>query len=191
MTEIIELETSRLRLRQWRQEDFPAFASLNADAEAMQFYSDVLSTEESNVLGHKFESLISDRGWGFWAVELKESKKFIGFVGLNEPAYKLPVTPCVEVGWRMAKIYWGNGYATEAANAVLAVAFENIGLSEVFAFTPVSNKKSLAVMVRLGMIDTSNNFEHPLVPENSSLSLHALYKIDKQYWLKIQQHRIS
>ena len=183
MTEIIEFETSRLRLRQWRAADFPAFAEMNADTDVMKYYPDILSTSDSDVLAHKFKSFISDRGWGFWAVEIIESKKFIGFVGLNEPTYSLPVSPCMEIGWRIAKEYWGNGYATEAAREVLALALDRLGMPEVYSFTPVSNEKSMAVMERIGMINTMLNFDHPVVPKNSSLREHVLYKADKEDWM--------
>lgn len=183
MTEIIEIDTSRLRLRQWRQEDYPAFASMNADAQVMQYFPKVLSAEESNVLADKFNSMLFERSWGFWAVEIKDTKKFIGFVGLNEPDYKLPVTPCVEVGWRIAKEYWGNGFATEAANAALAVAFDQLDLPEVYSFTPILNTKSIAVMRRLDMVDMLVEFEHPLVPVGNPLRTHVLYRIDKTIWM--------
>lgn len=167
----------------------PVFGRLNADPDVMKYYPGALSAEESNALAQQFELLISDRGWGFWATEVIDQKRFIGFVGLHEPIYHLPVTPCVEIGWRIAKEYWGKGYATEAAEAVLAVAFEKLELPEVYSFTPVSNKKSQAVMERLRMVNTMTNFEHPLVPVNSPLRKHVLYKIERQSWLqkRVQQ----
>ena len=183
MAKIIEIETKRLKLRQWREEDLPAFASLNADPVVLEYYPGVMSSGESHAMAKKFKSLIADRGWGFWAVEKPDEQKFIGFVGLHEPTYDLPVTPCVEIGWRLAKEHWGNGYATEAAKEVLAVAFMKLDMPVVYSFTSVLNKKSQAVMQRLGMTDTRNNFEHPMVPENSSLREHVLYKIDKQGWV--------
>ncbi|WP_455199322.1 GNAT family N-acetyltransferase [Kaarinaea lacus] len=182
MMGLIEIETQRLKLRQWKKEDRPLFAKINADPEVMQFYPSVLDEKESEDLAEKIELLIKEKGWGFWAVEVKNENKFIGFVGLHEPEYDLPITPCTEIGWRLAKEYWGIGYATEAAKACLEVAFIELGLSEVYSFTPTSNKKSQAVMERLGMVNTNNNFDHPMVPENSSLSEHLLYKIDKQEW---------
>jgi RimJ/RimL family protein N-acetyltransferase len=182
MAKIIEIETQRLKLRQWRQEDWPAFAKLNADPVVMTYFPKILSAEESTAMAQKMESLISERGWGFWAVERRGENQFIGFVGLHKPIYELPVTPCVEIGWRLAKEYWGYGYATEAANASLQVAFEQLNLSEVFAFTPVANKKSQAVMQRIGMLDMMRNFEHPMIPENHPLREHVLYKIDQQTW---------
>lgn len=108
----------------------------------------------------------------------------MGFVGLHETTYDLPVTPCVEISWRLAKKYWGKGYATEAAKASLAVAFTTLELYEIFSFTSVLNKKSRAVMERLRMTNTQENFEHPIIPKNHPLREHVLYQINKQQWSK-------
>ena len=183
MAEVIELQTERLIMRQWRKEDWSEFAKLNADPVVMEYYPSILSTEESNVMAQKIESLLSKRGWGFWAVESISEKTFMGFVGLHEPTYDLPVTPCVEVGWRLAKEYWGKGYATEAAKASLDFAFKKLNLSEVYSFASVSNRKSWAVMERLKMVNTKENFEHPDIPKNNLLREHVLYKITKQEWV--------
>ena len=181
---IIEIETKRLKLRQWKMEDRAFFAGINADPIVMKYYPDILSAKESNDMAQKFESLIAKRGWGFWAVEKMDEDKFIGFVGLHEPTYDLPVTPCVEIGWRLAREYWGHGYASEAAQASLGIAFDRVGLSEVYSFTSVSNKKSRAVMEKLGMVNTNKNFKHPMISAKSQLQEHVLYKIDKQHWMK-------
>jgi len=182
MTDIIEIETERLRLRQWKKEDFPAFAKLNADGEVMEFYPALLNERESNDMALRFEALIAYSGWGFWVVEKLDDNAFVGFVGLHEPTYDLPVTPCVEIGWRLAKEYWGQGYATEAARASLCVAFGMLDLPEVYSFTSVLNKKSQAVMERLGMINMCRNFDHPMIPEDSPLREHVLYKINRENW---------
>ena len=182
MTEIIEIETERLRLRQWKKKDFPAFVELNADTDVMKYYPSVLNEEESNDMARRFEALIAHRGWGFWVVERLDEKKFMGFVGLHEPTYDLPVTPCVEIGWRLAKIYWGQGYATEAAKASLDIAFEKLNLPEVYSFASVLNKKSQAVMERLGMIKMNKNFGHPMIPEDSPLREHVLYTMTREDW---------
>jgi RimJ/RimL family protein N-acetyltransferase len=184
MTEIIELKTERLRLRQWKQEDFSAFAKLNADPEVMKYYPDILNQEESNDMARRFEALITYRGWGFWVVEKLDEKAFMGFVGLHEPTYDLPVTPCVEIGWRLSREYWGHGYASEAAKASLAVAFEKLDLPEVYSFTSGLNKKSQAVMERLGMVNMNENFDHPMIPKDSALREHVLYKIDRKSWME-------
>ncbi len=184
MTEIIELKTGRLRLRQWKQEDYPAFAKLNADPEVMKYYPEMLNEKDSNDMAQRFEALLAYRGWGFWVVEKLDEKKFMGFVGLHEPTYDLPITPCVEIGWRLAKEYWGYGYASEAAKASLAVAFKKLDLPEVYSFTSVLNKKSQAVMEKLGMVNMKQNFDHPMIPKDSPLREHVLYKIDKQGWME-------
>jgi RimJ/RimL family protein N-acetyltransferase len=108
----------------------------------------------------------------------------MGFVGLNEPTYELPVTPCVEIGWKLAKKYWGCGYVSEAAKASLAVAFEKLDLPEVYSFTSALNKKSQAVMERIGMINMNTNFDHPMIPKGSPLREHVLYRIDKEDWVE-------
>lgn len=182
MSEVVELRTDRLLLRQWKEEDFPLFARMTSDPIVMQYYPGTLSEDESNAMASKIRALISERSWGFWAVETIQENIFIGFVGLHKPTYDLPVTPCVEVGWRLGKEYWGNGYATEAARESLRFAFEELVLDEVYSFASVSNKKSRSVMARLNMSNTGNNFEHPIIPEGHALREHVLYKITKEQW---------
>ena len=148
-------------------------------------YDKILHSKEASK-DQKIEALIHERGWGFWAVEHCDEHQFIGFVGLHMPQYDLPVTPCVEIGWRLAKEYWGRGYATEAAHASLEVAFEQLNLPEVYSFASVANKKSQAVMQRIGMSNTMNNFEHPMIPEGHYLREHVLYKINQKSWLENQ-----
>ena len=182
MSEPIELSTDRLILRQWKESDFLPFSRINADPVVMEYYPSTLSKNESNAMANKLKALISDWSWGFWAVEVKEENKFIGFVGLHKPNYDLSVTPCVEVGWRLGKEFWGKGYATEAAKESLRFAFEELSLSEIYSFTSMSNEKSRAVMERLNMINTGENFEHPIIPEGHHLREHVLYKITKEHW---------
>ena len=182
MIEPVEIKTQRLLLRQWRTEDLEDFASLNSDPEVMKYLPKALSVDESNNLADKIINLISENGWGFWAVETMDENSFIGFVGLHEPKYDLPVKPCIEIGWRLAKKYWGSGYATEAGNASLEFAFKNLNLNEIYSFTSVANKKSQAVMERLKLVNTNYNFDHPSIPVNSQYREHVLYKIDKENW---------
>lgn len=187
---VIELNTDRLLLRQWREEDLPSFAEINADPKVMEFYPDLLSTQESDAAAGKFSRLISENGWGFWAVETISERQFIGLVGLHKPTFSLPFGPCVEIGWRVGSTYWGKGYATEAARACLDFAFDQLDLSEVFAFTSVANMKSRAVMERLSMVDMQANFNHPSLPHNSPLCEHVVYKINLPQW-RLKQRTIS
>lgn len=177
-----ELDTERLRLRQWKGGDFPVFAELNSDPVVMEYFPALLQPEESDAMAERCRQLIAERGWGFWAVSLKDSGSFIGFVGLHKPKCNLPFSPCVEVGWRLHKLHWGKGYATEAATEALRFTFEILSLDELVAFTTISNLRSRSVMERLGMTDTHNDFKHPDVEPGHPVSEHVLYKITRSEW---------
>ncbi|MGR3976540.1 GNAT family N-acetyltransferase [Acinetobacter sp. 1207_04] len=174
--QLIELETERLKLRAWQESDLQPFAELNADKDVMHYFPSVLTREQSDNLADKFQHLILDHGWGFWAVELKVTGQFIGFTGLNIQPEQFIFSPCVEIGWRFAKQYWHQGYATEAAKACLKFAFETLQLKEVVSFTAVHNTASEHVMQRLGM-QAMFEFNHPALTQESPLSRHILYKI--------------
>ncbi len=176
MPDVIEFDTERLMLRQWCAADRAPFAALNADPQVMACFPAPLTRAQSDALADRCEALIATRGWGFWAVALKASGEFIGFVGLHEPAGALPFAPCVEIGWRLARDHWGRGLATEAARGALEVGFGTLGLEEIVAFTTVGNHRSRALMERLGM-HASNTFEHPDLPAGHPLRRHCLYRM--------------
>lgn len=178
----IQLETSRLILRQWKTSDFKSFANLTADHDVMRYFPSVLSQRESDELANKFQTLIAENGWGFWAVELKNTHDFIGFVGLQNLPTQFGFSPCVEIGWRLAKQYWHQGYATEAAQACLKFAFEQLALEEVVSFTAKLNVPSQKVMQRLNMQYISE-FNHPKLESKHPLASHVLYQISKQDYL--------
>lgn len=180
--QLIQPHTQRLLLRQWTAQDRVAFATLNADAEVMRYFPKPLTRAESDQLAEKLETLIADRGWGLWAVELKETSAFLGFVGLHETSAALPFPPTVEVGWRLNRPFWGHGYATEAAQAALRVGFEQLGLDEIVSMTALQNVRSQAVMERLGMLRDTQTFEHPAVPAETGLREHCLYRLQKSVW---------
>ncbi|HEY5602819.1 MAG TPA: GNAT family N-acetyltransferase [Gammaproteobacteria bacterium] len=182
---IIESDTARLRLRQWRASDREPFAALNADPRVMEFFPSLLDRAASDALAQRCESIITEQGWGFWAVELKTNGEFIGFVGLNMPAYELPFSPCVEIGWRLAFQHWGKGFAAEAARAALQAGFEMLGFAEIVAFTAVQNVRSRAVMQRLGMREDAKTFDHPNIPVGSPLGQHCLYRLPRERWMVV------
>lgn len=176
MTHVRELETQRLLLRQWRDSDYSAFALMSADAETMRYFPSTLTEQESHSMADRCRALIEQRGWGFWVAEYKATQEFIGFIGLHVPSAELPFSPCVEIGWRLARHAWGKGLATEGATAVLDFAFRGLGLSEVVAFTALNNSRSERVMQRLGMVRDALSFEHPSLPEGHALRKHVLYR---------------
>lgn len=183
---ISRVETKRLTLRQWQSSDYAIFAEMNADPIVMRYFPKLLSKETSNIIANKCQQLMRDNGWGFWAVSVKDAAKnnspFIGMVGLNKIHPDMPFASGVEIGWRLHKDYWGQGYATEAARAALRFAFSELALDEVVAFTAVINKHSQLIMQRIGMTDTHQDFEHPMLDSKHCLAKHVLYKITKQQW---------
>ncbi len=179
MLKPIEVCTERLNLRQWRTADREPFAQLNADPRVMEFFPNPLDRAASDALADRIEANIRDRGWGFWATEIRETQEFIGFVGLNIPIVELPFSPCVEVGWRLAFPYWGKGYACEAAREALRIGFEVLQLNEIVSFTALHNQRSRAVMERLNMREMPATFLHPSLPIGHPLAEHCLYKLSR------------
>ena len=182
MSNIIEIETPRLRLRQWHHSDREPFAAMNTDGRVMQYFPAPLSREASDAMVERCQRLIEQRGWGLWAVERKDAQCFIGFVGLHIPVPELPCSPCVEVGWRLAHEHWGQGFASEAAAEALSFGFESLMLPEIVSFTTPHNHRSVAVMQRLGMVRDPQTFEHPSVPPGSDLREHCLYRLSARCW---------
>ena len=174
---VIVVETERLRLRTWKPEDREPFARMNADSRVMEFFPGVLSRSESDALADRIETHFSERGFTFFAAELRESEEFIGFVGLAEPSFDTHFTPCVEIGWRLVSDHWGRGLATEAARAVLRHGFEALRMREIVSFTVPGNVRSRRVMEKIGMTrDPVDDFDHPGLPEGHHLRRHVLYR---------------
>lgn len=175
---VVELRTERLLLRQWRDADLDPFAALNADPETMRFFPAPLPREESDALAERARTHIDEAGWGLWAVEVAGGAPFVGFVGLSRPSFEARFTPAVEVGWRLDRAHWGQGYATEAGRAALAFGFEELGLDEIVSFTSQVNEPSIRVMQRLGMThDSADDFDHPRVAPGNWLRQHVLYRL--------------
>lgn len=172
------IKTKRLVLRQWTDDDLPQFAVMNADPEVMEYFPAPLSTEKSNQLAERIRIELQEKEYGFWAVEVQGGAPFIGFIGLHRTNFDAPFCPCVEIGWRLAKEHWGNGYASEGAKASLEYAFNNLQLPEVLSFTAETNKRSQKVMEKIGMKqDPSGSFDHPMVPDAHPIKPHVLYRL--------------
>jgi RimJ/RimL family protein N-acetyltransferase len=174
------VETERLALRDWHEADRAPFAEMNADPAVMEFFYRPLSGAESDVLVDRFQAELDERGYCPWAVEELSTGAFIGFVGLHAvPAY-LPLAPGTEVGWRLARQYWGLGYATEAGAAAVRFGFGTLDLDRIVSFTSVLNLRSRRVMERLGMSrDEAGDFDHPNIPDGHPLRAHVLYTLDR------------
>ncbi|HEX6487973.1 MAG TPA: GNAT family N-acetyltransferase [Candidatus Dormibacteraeota bacterium] len=173
-------------LRRWRDSDRAPFAELNADPAVVEFFPYGLTPAESDALIERIERGFERHGYGLWAVEVPGVTPFAGFVGLAYHDFPAHFTPCVEVGWRLAREHWGHGYATEGGAAALRFGFERHGLDEIVSMTAAGNLRSRAVMERLGMTrDPADDFDHPNVPEGSPLRAHVLYRLTKARWATV------
>jgi 3-dehydroquinate dehydratase/shikimate dehydrogenase len=181
------LHTKRLILRPWPTEDLIPFAEMNADPKVMEHFPSTLTFEQSESLMKNNREHFQTYGWGPWTAHLVDSDAFIGYIGLKTVPYPTHFTPAIEVGWRLKTAYWGKGYATEGALECLKYGFEILHLKEIVSFTTTTNKKSQAVMVRLGMsYNPKDDFAHPKLPLDHPLSLHVLYRLTSQEWFAKQ-----
>ena len=180
---IPRLETDRLVLREWLEEDLEPFAAMNGDPAVTEFLSSPLERSASDALVGRIREHWTSDGIGLWAVERRADGAFLGFTGLTPPNFVAAFTPCVEVGWRFATFAWGQGYATEAGAAALRFGFDERQLDEIVSFTTVANVRSRAVMERLGMSrDPADDFDHPNLPPDHPLRPHVLYRLFRVVW---------
>jgi RimJ/RimL family protein N-acetyltransferase len=171
------LRTERLLMRRWQDADRAPFATMNADPEVTRYFRGRLDRAASDQLVDRIEARFDEQGFGLWALELPGTAEFIGcFTGLNPMPGGVPGEGGMEVGWRLARSAWHQGYATEAAAAALDVAFTGAGLPELWSMTPVLNEPSQAVMRRLGMTRHSY-FEHPRIEPGHPLRPHVVYRL--------------
>jgi RimJ/RimL family protein N-acetyltransferase len=170
------IRTERLIMRRWRDSDREPFAALNGDAETMRYFPATLDRAASDTFVDRIELRFAQLGYGLWALEVAATGQFIGYTGLNPMPAEVPGAGGMEIGWRLARHAWHQGYATEAARAALNVAFDGAGLAEVWSMTAVLNEPSQAVMRRIGMTEFGF-FEHPLVPPASPLRRHVVYRL--------------
>jgi RimJ/RimL family protein N-acetyltransferase len=180
-----DLTTDRLVLRRWRSSDRIPFTRLNADLRVMEYFPNLLTPADSRIMIERIEAHFVHYRFGLWAAELRETAAFVGYIGLNVPAFDPPFTtntnPLVEIGWRLAHDYWGRGLATEGARAVLHHAFKSLSLTEIVAFTVPANQRSRRVMEKLAMThDPADDFDHPRLEEGHPLRRHVLYRIRTQ-----------
>ncbi|HRC85523.1 MAG TPA: GNAT family N-acetyltransferase [Thermoanaerobaculia bacterium] len=142
----MELLTPRLRLRSFRESDLDAYAEMCADPEVAEFLGGPLDRVESwrhmaMILGHW-----QLRGFGLWAAELRASGELVGRLGCWRPEG----WPALEVGWSLARKFWGQGLAHEGAEASLRFAFENLAVDRVVSLIHPKNVRSIALAERLG-----------------------------------------
>ena len=170
------IRTQRLLMRRWRDSDRGPFAAMNADPEVMRYFPETLGRPASDGYVDRIEALFQRQGFGLWALEQAATGRFLGFTGLNPMPPGVPGAGGMEVGWRLARHAWHQGFATEAGTAALDVAFRGAGLAEVWSMTAVLNEPSQAVMRRLGMT-LYGHFDHPRIEAGHPVRPHVVYRI--------------
>lgn len=176
------ITTSRLNIRNWREDDISSLIQMNQDEEVMKYFPSIMSEEASLHFFKRVQQHFTKNGFGLFVIEDVTSREFLGFTGFMIAEFESSFTPCVEIGWRFRKQFWGRGYATEAAKACLDYGFTKLKFEKVFSFTSIHNKKSEAVMQRIGMHKTGE-FKHPKIAEDHRLCLHVNYIIHKSDYL--------
>ena len=177
------IETARLVLRAWQPEDLLPLVAVNQDSRVMEFLGPALEAAQTKAMLDRFSAHLQKYGYGPLVCVLKETGVCIGVVGLHVPQFEAAFMPCTEILWRLGPSYWGKGYATEAAQAVLQAAFDDYGLPEVVAFTALPNLRSQRVMERLGMRqDPKYDFNHPKLSPPHPLSFHVFYRITREQY---------
>src|SRR5215471_18267067 len=149
----------QVTLRQWRDSDLELYAAMNADAEVMRYFPSLFTYEQSKSSLVRQRTLIEERGWGLWALDV--DGVFAGSTGLAIPGFEAPFMPCVEVGWRLRREYWGRGIAYRGALQALDYGFTILKLPEIVSFTATANAPSRRLMERLGFVrDATSDFAH-------------------------------
>ncbi len=171
---MIYFETKRLVFRDWNVQDLYEFQIMNKDSRVMKYFPKLLSEEETTAFYNRIIADFTNCGYGLYAVEAKDNNSFIGFIGFHQASFEASFTPCIEIGWRLKYEAWGKGYATEGAEACLRYGFERLKFNKIYSFTAKINNPSENVMKKIGMVKVME-FEHPKVPEGSSLRKHVLY----------------
>ena len=182
---MIIIETERLILRTWQDQDIDAMAAIDQDPKVCEYFPGIGNREATAARIAKIRQHYEDHGFSLYAVELKFSSTFIGFLGLMIPSFKAHFTPAVEIGWRLASDHWNQGYATEGAKAALIYAFDTLKLNEVVSFTVINNKASRRVMEKIGMRhNPADDFAHPNLADGHPLKQHVLYRLSKKEFSK-------
>jgi len=175
------LNSERLILRPWRDEDLDPLFAINGDPESMRYFAATLNRAESDAWAARMRAHFAEHGWGLWVVEEAATGDFVGVVGLMTIPWQASFTPAVEIGWRIAPGLRRLGYAEEAARAALAYGFGTLGLASIVAFTVPGNTASWKLMEKLGMT-AAGEFEHPRLPEGHHYRRHLLYRLDQAGW---------
>ena len=178
--------TKRLTLRNWEEKDRDLFHEINSDPVVMEFFPFLRTRAQSDELFDRLRGIIAETGLGFFALAERETDEAMGFCGLSRTSKLEPYLPdgTVEIGWRLARRHWGQGYITEAAERLLQFGFAEKNLPEIVSFAVADNTRSIAVMQRIGMVAApERDFDMPGIEDaHAALRPHVLYTLDRATW---------
>ena len=168
----------RLGFRNWQESDIAKMAAINADIAVMEFFPETQTLRQTQDFVARMQAQQADKGYCYFAVDTLEDREFIGFIGLSDKTFEASFTPCVDIGWRLARSAWGKGYATEGARRCLQYGFTELGMDKIYSMAPKLNLKSEQVMKKIWM-KKAGEFIHPLLTNNERLKDCVLYEILK------------
>jgi len=175
------IETDRLILRTWRDEDLESMFAINQDPKVMEYFPSLQDLDMTKNFIDKVNAHFENHGYSLYATVRKDTNEFIGFIGLLIAEFESHFTPATEIGWRLSSNHWGQGFATEGAKAVLDYAFRELKIPEIVSFTAASNAKSIRVMQKIGLQhNEANDFDHPKLDDESPLKRHVLYRLIRE-----------
>lgn len=178
MNHLYIFKSERLGFRNWMESDIQKMAAINNDPVVMEFFPGLRNAQQTREFVERMQKQYAEKGYCYFAVDRLDTGGFIGFIGISEQNFQSDFTPCTDIGWRLARKEWGNGFATEGAKACLQYAFANTAITNIVSICPVINTKSEAVMEKIGM-HKQRTFSHPLLLDNERLKTCVLYNIQK------------
>lgn len=179
--------SDRLGFRNWNESDLPHFAELNSDTEVMEYFPNLLSFHETKEFIDRLQNHYTKYGFNYFATEIIETGELIGFIGLAYQDYPSRFTPAVDVGWRLKRSAWGNGFASEGAKRCLEFGFEELKLEKLISTCTERNKRSERVMNKIGM-NKIGFFKHPKLRDQPNYENCICYQITKKDWLEKKSH---
>lgn len=173
--------SERLGFRNWQSNDLTAFANLNADLEVMEHFPRPLTTQETSDYIDRLQKHFNKYGYNYFATEILESGDLIGFIGLAYQDYVTEFSPAVDIGWRLKKSAWGQGFASEGAKRCLEYGFTTLDLDSIIATCTKNNARSENVMKKLGMKKIAD-FNHPKLKRFPAYEQCICYRLNKEEW---------
>jgi RimJ/RimL family protein N-acetyltransferase len=167
--------SDRLGFRNWKSDDLAVMTQINTDPAVMEFLPFHQDKKKTLDFINRMQRQFEKSGFCYFAVERLDTNELIGFIGLMEQNYPADFTPCVDIGWRLAKAQWGNGFASEGAKACLDYAKKTLKIEEIYSIAPKINLRSEKVMQKIGM-QKVKEFKHPLLSDYPHLEDCVLYK---------------